>query len=486
MAYAVYARQSVEKKNSISIEGQIQLCETTAGQPLLIYADRGYSGKNTQRPAFQRLMKDIEARKIEKLYVYRLDRFSRSVADFGRLWETLKACNVEFVSVNENFDTSTPMGRAMLHIIMVFAQLERETTAERVKDNYYRRASLGSWPGGPAPYGFTIGRCQDATGRMVPTLVMEPTQAATVMEIFRSYAEPGATLGTVSRKLTEDGVPSAKRESWDNVAVSRVLHNPAYVMADEQVRLHYLALGANITSPPEAFDGEHGLLLVGKRDRAQKKYTDVHDHSISVMNSLGFIPAQLYLACQNKLSRNRQLHSSGKGTHSWLTGLMKCAKCGYSVRITYAKQHRYLQCSARYGRKICNAVITADLTELEEIIAAQIQAMLDECPEEQTAAANPDPYVAQLEELDRRADRLMDAFAGDDSLSPAYLHRALARIEDERAQILAARKRENNRPVFPAKLLFSGLPFEDRKAVAAQFIRRIEIDGENVEVIWNV
>lgn len=378
------------------------------------------------------------------------------------------------------------MGRAMLHIIMVFAQLERETTAERVKDNYYRRASLGSWPGGPAPYGFTIGRCQDATGRMVPTLVMEPTQAATVMEIFRSYAEPGATLGTVSRKLTEDGVPSAKRESWDNVAVSRVLHNPAYVMADEQVRLHYLALGANITSPPEAFDGEHGLLLVGKRDRAQKKYTDVHEHSISVMNSLGFIPAQLYLACQNKLSRNRQLHSSGKGTHSWLTGLMKCAKCGYSVRITYAKEKRYLQCSARYGRKICDAVITADLTELEEIVAAQIQAMLDECPEEQTAAVKSGPYVAQLEELDRRADRLMDAFAGDDSLSPAYLHRALARIEDERAQILAARKRENSRPAFPAKLQFADLPFEDRKAVASQFIRRIEIDGENVEVIWNV
>ena len=112
--------------------------------------------------------------------------------------------------------------------------------------------------------------------------------------------------------------------------------------------------------------------------------------------------------------------------------------------------------------------------------------MLDECPEEQTAAVKSDPYVEQLEELDRRADRLMDAFAGDDSLSPAYLHRALARIEDERAQILAARKRENSRPAFPAKLQFADLPFEDRKAVASQFIRRIEIDGENVEVIWNV
>ena len=136
MAWAVYARQSVEKKNSISIESQIEFCKKVAGQDLSVYLDRGYSGKNTQRPDFQRLLSDVKAGKIQKLYVYRLDRFSRSVADFGKLWEILRAHQVEFVSINENFDTSTPMGRAMLHIIMVFAQLERETTAERVKDNY--------------------------------------------------------------------------------------------------------------------------------------------------------------------------------------------------------------------------------------------------------------------------------------------------------------------------------------------------------------
>ena len=156
---AAYARQSVEKKNSLSIKGQLDLCTQTSGNSsLLMYSDQGYSGKNTDRPDFQRLLKDIKADKVSKLYVYRLDRFSRSIADFGQLWNVLQAHNVEFVSVTENFDTSTPMGRAMLHIIMVFAQLERETTAERVKDNYDSRAALGSWPGGPAPYGYRNGR----------------------------------------------------------------------------------------------------------------------------------------------------------------------------------------------------------------------------------------------------------------------------------------------------------------------------------------
>ena len=149
---AAYARQSVEKKNSLSIKGQLDLCTQTSGNSsLIMYSDQGYSGKNTDRPDFQRLLKDIKADKVSKLYVYRLDRFSRSIADFGQLWNVLQAHNVEFVSVTENFDTSTPMGRAMLHIIMVFAQLERETTAERVKDNYDSRAALGSWPGGRSP-----------------------------------------------------------------------------------------------------------------------------------------------------------------------------------------------------------------------------------------------------------------------------------------------------------------------------------------------
>ena len=148
---AIYARQSVEKADSLSIQGQIDLCRQKAGKEVQIYPDKGYSGKNTNRPAFQRMMEDVERGQIQKIIVYRLDRFSRSIADFGRLWEILKQHDVEFVSINETFDTSTPMGRAMLNIIMVFAQLERETTAERVRDNYYQRAKLGAWPGGPAP-----------------------------------------------------------------------------------------------------------------------------------------------------------------------------------------------------------------------------------------------------------------------------------------------------------------------------------------------
>ena len=486
MAYAVYARQSVEKKNILSIDGKIELFRTIAGCELAVYKDRGYSGKNTQRPDFQRLMTDIRLGRIEKLYVYRLDRFSRSVADFGRLWETLQKSSVEFVSVNENFDTSTPMGRAMLHIIMVFAQLERETTAERVKDNYYRRASLGSWPGGPAPYGFVIGRCHDDTGRASPTLQIDPDKAAVVQRIFEAYAKPDSSLGSVARMLNAESIPAPRRDTWDNVALSRLLHTPAYVMADEDVRLHFQALGARVTSPPEDFDGVHGVLLVGKRDKAKKKYTDVHEHSVSVMNSVGLISSDLWLACQNKLRQNRQLGNSGRGTHTWLSGLLKCASCGYSLKVTQDRYRRYLSCSGRYNLSKCDAVIRADLSELEHAAGTQIQAFLEQCPDETVEDTKDSAYQSRLDELSRRIDRLLDAFSESEDMSSEYLHRALARLESQRQTILEQRKRDKSRPSLPQKLDFPKLSFDEKKAVAAQFIRRIDIGDDSAEICWNV
>ena len=485
MESAVYARQSVEKKNSLSIEGQIDLCQKAAGHPLRIYQDRGFSGKNTQRPDFQRLMKDIRAGRIDRLYVYRLDRFSRSVADFGNLWNTLQEHRVEFVSVSENFDTSMPMGRAMLHIIMVFAQLERETTAERVKDNYYKRASLGAWPGGPAPFGFCLARIPDADGQPRPSLVIEPERAKIVERIFQLYASEAESLGSVARKLNAEGVKGPRRDTWDNVSLSRILHCPAYVRADEQIRLHYQGLGANVTSPADAFDGRHGLLLVGRRDRAQRKYTDVHGHTVSVMNSEGFIEPELWLHCQNRLSRNRRLGNTGRGTHTWLTGLMKCAECGYSLKVAATGSRRFLNCSGRYNLAKCSADIRADLSGLEAAVAAQIQILLDESPDMPVQRKPDDDLASRLEQLDRKADRIIGAFSESSEMTASYLNRAVLRIEEERTALLAEMKRRNDRIEPQEKLEFSSLSFEGKKTVAAQFIRRIDVSGENAEIFWN-
>ena len=141
---AVYGRQSVDRKDSISIESQIEFCEyELKGESYKAYTDKGYSGKNTDRPKFQQLMADIQKGLIKKVVVYKLDRISRSILDFATMMEEFQKYNVEFVSSTEKFDTSTPMGRAMLNICIVFAQLERETIQKRVTDAYYSRCLKG-------------------------------------------------------------------------------------------------------------------------------------------------------------------------------------------------------------------------------------------------------------------------------------------------------------------------------------------------------
>lgn len=484
-ADVVYARQSLFKKDSISIASQIDLCRRAAGVDLKEYKDAGYSGKNTARPDFQRLIKDIKADKIRTLYVYRLDRFSRSVADFSQLWEILQEHGVEFVSVNENFDTKTPMGRAMLQIIMIFAQLERETTAERVKDNYYRRVALGSWPGGPGPYGFDVKKVVGPEGQLVSQLFPNE-KMETVIRIFQEYAEEDMSLSKLARKLTNEEVPGARRKAWDSVAVSRILHSPAYVKADEEVRLHYLSRGAKVSSPEEAFDGIHGAVLVGKRKASDRKYTRLDDHTVSVLQSEGVISSELWLRCQAKLALNQQIGNNGKGTSTWLTGLLKCASCGYALKVLKENTSRWLVCSGRYNLNHCDASIHVKLDELERSAQEGIEKLLEECPVEVPDTGREDPVTQKLAELERRADRLLDAFAESDDLPPDYLQRGLARIEKEREAILEMQTRQHAKVVLPEKLIFSQLSFEEKKLVAAQFIKRVHVGEHSAEIVWNV
>ena len=483
---AIYARQSVDKADSLSIQGQIDLCRQKAGKEVQIYQDKGYSGKNTNRPAFQRMMEDVERGQIRKIIVYRLDRFSRSIADFGRLWEVLKRHDVEFVSINETFDTSTPMGRAMLNIIMVFAQLERETTAERVRDNYYQRAKLGAWPGGPAPYGFDIGKLPGPDGNLLPGLL--PNEQAPVVErIFQDYAMEGASLGSVARALNADGIPAPKRTVWDNVSLSRLLHSPLYVMADEDVYLYYQGKGLDFANRLEEFDGLHAGMVVGKRDRSAGKYQDLKEQHFSLSIHYGLIPSALWLQCQYKLDANRQLGGAGRGKHTWLSGLLKCGCCGYSVKVNRDKDKYYLVCSGRSNLGLCDASIRVDLRELEACVEAELEKLLAECPDTEAGPAEDREAAQALVQIDQKIERLISALAESSDLTMPYINRTIEKLEKQREELLERQNKLHKAPrVKPDRLRFGPLTFEQKKLVAAQFIEEIRLSGEKAEVIWRV
>ena len=483
---AIYARQSVNKADSLSIQGQIDLCRQKSGEDFRVYQDKGYSGKNTNRPAFQRMMEDVEKGLIQKVIVYRLDRFSRSIADFGRLWEILRRHNVEFVSINETFDTSTPMGRAMLSIIMVFAQLERETTAERVRDNYYQRAKLGSWPGGPAPYGFSIGKLPGPDGKSAPGLLPD-AHAPIVERIFLSYAREGASLGSVARSLNNDGIPAPRRATWDNVSLSRILHSPLYVMADEDVYLYYQGKGLIFANRLEEFDGLHAGMIVGRRDRSAGKYQDLNGQHFSLSSHCGLVPSGLWLQCQHKLDVNRQLGGAGRGKHTWLSGLLKCASCGYSVKVNRDRDRYYLTCSGRSNLGLCGTSIRVGLRELEASVKAELERLLAECPDMEEGAAEGPELAQELDRIDRKIERLMSALAESTDLTMPYVNRTIEKLEAQRSGLLERQSALQKAPGQRLRRLrFASLDFAQKKLVAAQFIQEIRLSGDIAEVIWNI
>ena len=148
---AIYSRKSRYTGKGESIGNQIDLCREyirthygdAAAEHAVVFEDEGFSGGNLNRPDFKKMMTAAKDRKFKAIVVYRLDRISRNISDFSSLIEELGRLGIDFVSICESFDTSSPMGRAMMYIASVFSQLERETIAERIRDNMHELAKTG-------------------------------------------------------------------------------------------------------------------------------------------------------------------------------------------------------------------------------------------------------------------------------------------------------------------------------------------------------
>ena len=328
---AIYARQSLDKKDSLSIETQIELCKLESTGDVKVYIDRGFSGKNTNRPQFTKMMEDIERGLVDKVIVYKLDRLSRSLLDFAAMIDTFKRHDVAFLSTREKFDTGTPIGNAMLSILMVFAQLERETIQLRVQDSYHARSQRGAYDAA-APYGYQKAKAM-VQGKHISTLEIEPESSAIVQAAFQAYAFTDASLGSIAKGLNRKGIPSPNGMEWDSGKLSRIMTNPLYVKADADIYRFYESAGMKITNPIDDFLGERGCVTYGAWDRSRRKFSQWDKLTLSLGLHPGMIEPAVFLRCQQKLMHNVQLGNEGKGKHTWLTGLMKCGYCGHAMRV---------------------------------------------------------------------------------------------------------------------------------------------------------
>jgi DNA invertase Pin-like site-specific DNA recombinase len=227
---AVYTRKSSEEGLDMefnSLDAQREACEAyVASQKaegwLLVpdrYDDGGFSGGTLERPALQRLIADIEARRVDVVVVYKIDRLSRSLMDFAKLVEVFDRNNVTFVSVTQSFDTTTSMGRLTLNILLSFAQFEREVIGERIRDKFAASRKKGMWMGGFVPLGY------DVKDRK---LVVNEAEAATVQMIFQRFLRVGS-MTKLTVALRSEGVRTKGGKPVDKGYLYRILNNRVYI-----------------------------------------------------------------------------------------------------------------------------------------------------------------------------------------------------------------------------------------------------------------
>ena len=346
---AIYSRKSKYTGKGDSIENQIEMCKnyvlrTLTDVEFLIYEDEGYSGGNLDRPEFKRLMEDIKTGNIDYLVCYRLDRISRNVADFSGTLEILQENHCNFISIKEQFDTTTPMGRAMIYIASVFAQLERETIAERVKDNMFEMAKNGYWTGGKIPLGFISKEVEklDTEGnkRIKHTLVINEKESNFVKLLYEKYLEL-KSLHKLEVYVTKNNLRSRNGILLEKSSLKIILQNPVYVKANEDV-LDYLQ--NNNWTVYGDIDNIHSLLTYNKTEQSKRngKYVkvkkDESERFAAVSNIKGFIEPDLWLNVQRQFDNNKDLFPRlGKTHNALLLGKIKCGYCNSYMLIQHGR-----------------------------------------------------------------------------------------------------------------------------------------------------
>jgi len=312
------------------------------------YDDGGFTGGNMDRPALDRLLRDIERGKVDCVVVYKVDRLSRSLMDFSRIVETFEKHSVSFVSVTQQFNTTHSMGRLTLNILLSFAQFEREIIGERIRDKLAAQARRGKWTGGAPVLGYDV----DRTGPS-PRLVINAKEAASVREMFRMYLQEASLLPVVKelahrgwvnkRRVTKKGKMLGGRP-FDKATLHKLLTNPTYT---------------------------------GKRRYKDELHPGEHE---------AIIDQVLFDKVQQQLKLNG--HTGGAEVRNkygaLLRGLLRCKSCGTAMTHTFCGKnkrnfYRYYRCTnaIKNGHDICPAG-TLPAGEIERVVVDEVRSLAND------------------------------------------------------------------------------------------------------------
>ena len=489
---------SVDRKDSISIESQIDFCKyELKGGSCRVFKDKGYSGKNTDRPEFQKLLGEIRKGKVRRVVVYKLDRISRSILDFANMMELFQEYDVEFVSSTEKFDTSTPMGRAMLNICIVFAQLERETIQKRVTDAYYSRCLKGFHMSGQAPYGFDL---EPTVVENIRTkmMVADPIAASHVRLMFEMYAEPETSFGDITRYFEERGI-KVYGKSLTRSYLSQLLRNPVYAQADLEMYEFFKSQGTVVVNDAADFAGTNGCYLYQGRDVKEDKDKSLKDQILVIAPHEGFVSADVWLRCRKKLMTNTTFQNGRKARNTWLAGKIKCGKCGYALKTTHNPSgYEYLRCSKRADHKGCPGCGTLRKTEFEQFIFTAMGEKFREFKllrgGEEKANPKITAYQVELAQVEAEIEKLLDTLTGANATLLAYANKKIEDLDNRRKTLSKAIADLSVETLSSQQIeLLSGylddwenISFEDKRKAADGLISSISATSDYVKIEWKI
>ncbi len=458
-----YVRVSTENQlENYSIDEQVQriqsYCLAKDWVLLKTYTDGGFSGGNTDRPALQQLLAAVRQQPIDAVVVYKLDRLSRSQKDTLTLIEDeFLAHNTDFVSINENFDTSSPFGRAMIGILSVFAQLEKDQIVERFTMGRIARCKAGYYHGGgivPLGYQYKDGM-----------LVVDEYHASMVREIFSSFLA-GKSINAIWHEM------AAKYQGkWSAAKIQTILKNSVYI--------------GKVKFAGAEYDGVHQPLIT------EEDYRTAND---------------LLVSSDRKKSLNFAQKTPFRAD-TLLSGLLRCARCG----ARYAGAHGYYKCYSRsktsrqqikdpnckndnWVIEELNQVVVNSIYKLVEHPDASEQLILTSAIDKPPA---PDIKAIQrrLKELDMQIDNLLDLYQIS-AIPIDTLNSRVNALEAERKVLTVQMETESKRHITPETAFlesikrfsedFKDSPLETRRLLVNSLVKQILLDGKNVKIEWRL
>lgn len=505
----VYARKSVERENSISCETQIEYCKSMIkpnerDEKIITIVDNGFSGGNVNRDGFQKMMKLIRQGKVRKVIVYKLDRMSRSLADFVDILQEFKLHDVKFVSSQESFDTSSPYGEMIVKLLAVFAEFERTSIIERVTQAYAHRSEMGFYMGGRQPYGFEL---IPAVIHNIKTKKLNPipSQVEQIRYIYEVYAQESVSLRRLLDILVSEGKKPLNGSDWSTAKLSALLKNPIYVKADLDIYDYYERHGTQMITDLSMFTGEYGAQLYG-RSKHKAGDSDWSDMKLVLLTHQGIVDSDIWLKCQSKLLKNKQITNSFSNSTSWLAGKIVCEKCGHHMTTVKGvinksgEVRRYFNCTGKSHQKICTGTkVTIYAEDLENMVYDCISEKLSDLKEIKRTGKTADhseinDLKLKFKTVEQNEKQLIDTM-----LAGGFNADLLALANQKAAQLkqdkIALQNRidelksisEDSAVIVNLSRSWKSADYRRKKEVADIMIDKILIgENGNTKIIWNI